>query len=117
MGIETPTEYSGSGCGFLTMMLVVEELSRVDPAVAAYVDIHNTLVNSLFMKLGTEEQKKKYLTKLCTEYVSDYYLTMTSSTFIQKLYILYTSDVNAKFSLGKEKHYTVLRYSCNIMYI
>lgn len=70
MGIETPTEYSGSGCGFLTMMLVVEELSRVDPAVAAYVDIHNTLVNSLFMKLGTEEQKQKYLTKLCTEYVS-----------------------------------------------
>lgn len=70
MGIETPVEYSGSGCNFLTMMLVVEELSRVDPAVAAYVDIHNTLVNSLFMKLGTEEQKKKYLTKLCTEYVS-----------------------------------------------
>ncbi|KOB78559.1 Acyl-coenzyme A dehydrogenase, partial [Operophtera brumata] len=68
MGIETPAEYSGSGCGFLTMMLVVEELSRVDPAVAAYVDIHNTLVNSLFMKLGTEEQKQKYLTKLCTEY-------------------------------------------------
>lgn len=70
MGIETPTEYSGSGCGFLTMMLVVEELSRVDPAVAALVDIHNTLVNSLLMKLGTEEQKQKYLTKLCTEYVS-----------------------------------------------
>ena len=70
MGIETPAEYSGSGCSFLTMMVVIEELSRVDPAVAAYVDIHNTLVNSLFMKLGTEEQKKKYLTKLCTEYVS-----------------------------------------------
>lgn len=70
MGIETPSEYSGSGCGFLTMMLVVEELARVDASVAAYVDIHNTLVNSLFMKLGTEEQKQKYLTKLCTEYVS-----------------------------------------------
>nr|XP_032516900.1 short/branched chain specific acyl-CoA dehydrogenase, mitochondrial [Danaus plexippus plexippus] len=80
MGIETPVEYSGSGCGFLTMMLVVEELSRVDPAVAAYVDIHNTLVNSLFMKLGTEEQKKKYLTNLCTKYVKSgfalFYVTM-----------------------------------------
>ncbi|XP_026743745.1 short/branched chain specific acyl-CoA dehydrogenase, mitochondrial [Trichoplusia ni] len=79
MGIETPTEYSGSGCGFLTMMLVVEELSRVDPAVAAYVDIHNTLVNSLFMKLGTEEQKQKYLTKLCTEYAGSFCLTEPSS--------------------------------------
>ncbi|XP_063534563.1 short/branched chain specific acyl-CoA dehydrogenase, mitochondrial isoform X2 [Cydia strobilella] len=79
MGIETPTEYSGSGCGFLTMMLVVEELSRVDPAVAAYVDIHNTLVNSLFMKIGTEEQKKKYLTKLCTEYAGSFCLTEPTS--------------------------------------
>ncbi|XP_037296257.1 short/branched chain specific acyl-CoA dehydrogenase, mitochondrial isoform X2 [Manduca sexta] len=79
MGIETPEQYSGSGCGFLTMMLVVEELSRVDPAVAAYVDIHNTLVNSLFMKIGTEEQKQKYLTKLCTEYAGSFCLTEPSS--------------------------------------
>ncbi|XP_061378608.1 short/branched chain specific acyl-CoA dehydrogenase, mitochondrial isoform X1 [Danaus plexippus] len=79
MGIETPVEYSGSGCGFLTMMLVVEELSRVDPAVAAYVDIHNTLVNSLFMKLGTEEQKKKYLTNLCTKYAGSFCLTEPTS--------------------------------------
>lgn len=86
MGIETPEEYSGSGCGFLTMMLVVEELSRVDPAVAAYVDIHNTLVNSLFMKLGTEEQKKKYLTKLCTEYVSRCYHRHKISDFTQIVY-------------------------------
>lgn len=79
MGIETPTEYNGSGCNFLTMMLVVEELSRVDPSVAAYVDIHNTLVNSLFMKLGTDEQKKKYLTKLCTEYAGSFCLTEPNS--------------------------------------
>ncbi|KAI8421483.1 hypothetical protein MSG28_009536 [Choristoneura fumiferana] len=79
MGIETPEKYSGSGCGFLTMMLVVEELSRVDPAVAALVDIHNTLVNSLFMKIGTEEQKQKYLTKLCTEYAGSFCLTEPTS--------------------------------------
>lgn len=79
MGIETPEEYSGSGCSFLTMMLVVEELARVDASVAAYVDIHNTLVNSLFMKLGTEEQKKKYLTKLCTEYAGSFCLTEPTS--------------------------------------
>lgn len=79
MGLETPVEYGGSALNFLSMMLVVEELSKVDPAVAAYVDIHNTLVNSLLIKLGTEEQKKKYLSKLATEYAGSFCLTEPSS--------------------------------------
>jgi short/branched chain acyl-CoA dehydrogenase len=29
MGIEADPEYGGSGCNFLTMMIVVEELSKV----------------------------------------------------------------------------------------
>lgn len=70
MGIETPTEYGGSECNFTTMVLIVEELAKVDASVAAFVDIHNTLVNSLLLKLGTPEQKTKYLTLLATKYVS-----------------------------------------------
>lgn len=70
MGIEIDTELGGSGCNFLTTILTVEELSKVDPAVAALVDIHNTLVNSLIIKVANEEQKKKYLPKLAQEYVS-----------------------------------------------
>lgn len=70
MGIEIDTELGGSGCNFLTTILTVEELSKVDPAVAAFVDIHNTLVNSLIIKVASEEQKKKYLPKLAQEYVS-----------------------------------------------
>lgn len=72
MGIEIDTELGGSGCNFLTTILTVEELSKVDPAVAALVDIHNTLVNSLVMKVATKEQKEKYLPKLAQEYVSKY---------------------------------------------
>lgn len=30
MGIEADPEFGGSGCNFLTMMLVCEELSKVD---------------------------------------------------------------------------------------
>jgi Acyl-CoA dehydrogenase, N-terminal domain len=70
MGIEAKEEYGGSGCNFMTAILTVEELSKVDAAVAALVDIHNTLVVSLMNKLGTEEQKKKYLTMLATQCVS-----------------------------------------------
>ena len=35
MGIEIPEEYGGAGASFFTSVLVVEELSRVDPAVAS----------------------------------------------------------------------------------
>lgn len=69
MGIEVAEEYGGSACNFMTTMLVVEELAKVDAAVAALVDIHNTLVNSLINKVGTKEQKTKYLTNLATKYV------------------------------------------------
>ncbi|CAO1375893.1 unnamed protein product [Diamesa hyperborea] len=80
MGVEAEAEYGGSGCNFMTMMLVVEELSKViDPSVAVLVDIHNTLINALFTKLGTAEQKKKYLTKLATESAGSFALSEPSS--------------------------------------
>ena len=70
MGIEVDTELGGSGCNFMTTILVVEELSKVDPAVGAFVDIHNTLVVSLMKKVGSKEQCAKYRPKLSQEYVS-----------------------------------------------
>jgi len=75
MGMEIDTELGGSGCNFMTTILVVEELAKVDPAVAALVDIHNTLVNSLLMKVGNKAQKEKYLPKLAQEYPGSFALT------------------------------------------
>lgn len=74
MGIETPVELGGSGCNFTTMMIIVEELAKVDASVAALVDIHNTLVNSLLLKVGSQEQKSKYLPLLANKYVSIFHL-------------------------------------------
>lgn len=71
MGIEIAPEYGGSGCNFMTTILTIEEISKVDAAVAVLVDIHNTLVNSVITKLGTEEQKNKYLPRLATDTVSN----------------------------------------------
>lgn len=79
MGIEIDSNLGGSGCNFMTTILVVEELSKVDPAVGALVDIHNTLVNSLIMKVGSEEQKNQYLPKLAQEYPGSFALTEPSS--------------------------------------
>ena len=79
MGIEIDAELGGSGCNFMTTIVVVEELSKVDPSVAALVDIHNTLVNSLLMKVGNKEQKEKYLPKLAQEYAGSFALTEPSA--------------------------------------
>lgn len=69
MGIEIPEEYGGAGSNFMTSILAVEEIAKVDPAVSVIVDIQNTLINSLITRLGTKAQKEKYLTKLATESV------------------------------------------------
>lgn len=71
MGIEVPQEYGGSGCSFMTTVLVIEEISKIDPAVAVLVAVHNSLACGLLMKLGSEEQKKKYLPMLANEAVSN----------------------------------------------
>lgn len=72
MGLEVPTELGGAGCNFMSTILTVEEVAKVDGAVATLVDVHNTLVNSLIIKVASEEQKKKYLPKLSQTYVSCY---------------------------------------------
>uniref|UniRef100_A0A1B6JQ28 Short/branched chain specific acyl-CoA dehydrogenase, mitochondrial n=1 Tax=Homalodisca liturata TaxID=320908 RepID=A0A1B6JQ28_9HEMI len=79
MGLEVPTEYEGTGTSFLASMLVVEELAKVDPSVSALVDIHNTLVNALLIKVGSEEQKKKYLPLLSRKYPGSFCLSEPSS--------------------------------------
>lgn len=53
----------------MTTVLTVEEISKVDPSVSALVDIHNTLVNSIIIKLGSAEQKQKYLPRLASSVV------------------------------------------------
>lgn len=79
MGIETPSEYGGSECNFMTSMLVVEELSKVCASVGAFVDIHNTLVNNLMLKAGNKEQKAKYLPILAQKASGSFALTEPTS--------------------------------------
>ena len=56
MGFEVDTELGSSSFNFMASILVVEELSKVDPAVGAFVDIHNTLVMSLMKKVDSKEK-------------------------------------------------------------
>lgn len=79
MGIEIPTEYGGAGSNFMSTILTIEEIAKVDSAVAVSVDIQNTLTNSLILKVGSEKQKQKYLPKLARNIVGSFCLSESES--------------------------------------
>jgi butyryl-CoA dehydrogenase/short/branched chain acyl-CoA dehydrogenase len=79
MGIEIPEEYGGSGGSFFDVILAVELLSAVDPAVALLVDVQNTLVASALLRWANDEQKRKYLPRLAEETVGAYALSEAGS--------------------------------------
>jgi short/branched chain acyl-CoA dehydrogenase len=70
MGIEVEQKYGGPESSFFNVVLVVEELSKVDPSVAVFVDVQNTLVAPLIMQCGSEAQKQKYLPRICKDWVT-----------------------------------------------
>ena len=79
MGIEVPEQYGGGGGTFFEAILAVEELSRVDPSAGVIVDVQNTLVNNALLRWGTEEQKERYLPRMCTDTVGAYALSEAGS--------------------------------------
>ena len=66
LGIIIPPEYSGAGYSNLDYVIILEELSKVDPSVGLVVAAHNSLGANHLNLFGTEAQKKKYLTKLAS---------------------------------------------------
>jgi butyryl-CoA dehydrogenase len=64
LGIPYPEEYGGAGVNFLTYAMVVEELAKVDPSTSIALSVHVSLCSWPIYHYGTEEQKKKYLTRL-----------------------------------------------------
>ncbi|KAJ3308866.1 hypothetical protein HDV04_000746 [Boothiomyces sp. JEL0838] len=75
MGLEVPSQYGGSEASFMSAILVIEQLAKVDPAVATLCDVHNTVVNTVVRMYGTEAQKEKYLAPLATEKVGSFCLS------------------------------------------
>lgn len=63
-GIPWPEEYGGAGLDFVSYVIAVEELSRIDSSVAVTLSAHISLASWPIYKFGTEEQKQKYLRPL-----------------------------------------------------
>jgi alkylation response protein AidB-like acyl-CoA dehydrogenase len=79
MGIDVPESYGGAGGSLLMTVLAVEELSAVDASVAIFVDVQNTLVNTLLRKWASDDVKRRYLPRLASDLLGAYALSEPDS--------------------------------------
>lgn len=66
LGVTIPGEYGGSELGYFAHLLIMEEISAGSASVGLSYGAHSNLcINNLY-KHATEEQRQKYLPKLCS---------------------------------------------------
>ncbi|MBV6432984.1 MAG: Acyl-CoA dehydrogenase [Bryobacteraceae bacterium] len=76
MGSIFPEEYGGAGLTYLDYCIIIEELARVDPSVGLIVAAHTSLCSNHIFLAGSEDQKRRYLTRLATgEWIGCWSLT------------------------------------------
>ena len=70
LGMTIPEEYGGTGLNYLSHLVVMEEISRASASIGlSYGANSNLCLNNLYPN-GSDEQRHKYLPKLCTgEYI------------------------------------------------
>jgi alkylation response protein AidB-like acyl-CoA dehydrogenase len=64
LGSIFPEEYGGAGLGYVEYVIVVTELSKVDPSVGISVAAHNSLCSNHVYRFGSEEQRRRWLVPL-----------------------------------------------------
>ena len=66
LGTVIPEEYGGSNIGFLSTVLITEELARVSASYSTYSMSQAVGPGLAILKYGTKEQKDKYLSRMCS---------------------------------------------------
>jgi len=76
LGCFVSEKYGGSNMGYISYIIVVEELARVDGSQAATIAAGNSLGIGPIYYFGNDKQKQEWLPKLCTgEYLAAFGLT------------------------------------------
>jgi alkylation response protein AidB-like acyl-CoA dehydrogenase len=64
LGVVFPETYDGAAMGYQEYAIIIEEIARVDPAIALGVAAHNGLCSSHLFRFGSEDLKQRYLKPL-----------------------------------------------------
>ncbi len=79
MGIEVPQDLGGPEGTFMDAVLAIQALSRVDASVSVVVDVQNTLVTNALLRWANDEQKQRYLPRVCRDAICSYALSEAGS--------------------------------------
>jgi alkylation response protein AidB-like acyl-CoA dehydrogenase len=66
LGAPVAEEYGGRGLDYMSYGLIVEQVGRGDSAMRTVVSVQTSLVCGSIERWGTEEQKKRWLPRLCS---------------------------------------------------
>ena len=76
MGMTVSPEYGGGGLDYLSYVIALEEISKVDNSCSVIMSVNNSLVCYGIEQYGTEAQKQKYLPKLASgEWIGSFCLS------------------------------------------
>lgn len=76
LGMMVDPDWGGSGLDVMSYVLALEEISKVDAAIAITVSVQNSLVNWILENYGNDQQKEKYLHPLAEgRYIGAYCLS------------------------------------------
>jgi alkylation response protein AidB-like acyl-CoA dehydrogenase len=76
LGLPIGSEYGGAGADYRSYAIAIEEIARACGSTGLSYAAHVSLGTNPIYKFGTEEQKKKWLPKLCSgEYIGCWALT------------------------------------------
>ncbi|EDV29877.1 uncharacterized protein TRIADDRAFT_20131 [Trichoplax adhaerens] len=63
-GFRIPPEYGGSGGSLFQLLLIAEEVCKVDPGFSSCFGYQNTLTSKIILGYASEEQKQEYLPRI-----------------------------------------------------
>jgi len=66
LGMTAPVEFGGQGSDYLSYVIAIEEMARIDSSMAATLAAHNSLGVGPILEFGTQQQKEKFIPAFCT---------------------------------------------------
>ena len=66
LGMTAPVEFGGQGSDYLSYIIAIEEMARVDSSMAATLAAHNSLGIGPILEFGTLHQKESLIPGFCT---------------------------------------------------
>jgi hypothetical protein len=118
LGIQFPEEYGGAGMTPLDYCICIEEIARVDPAVALSLAAHNGLCSSHISLFGSESQKQKYLAPLARgEKIGAWGLTESTSGSDAAGMRTTAARAGACWVLNGSKTFTTHGQVCDVMVV